>query len=251
MFADFSVEQILWVAAAAFGAQIVGGIAGYGMGLLMPLILVPLIGAEAVVPVLSLSALITNPTRAITFWKDLDPRKAIFVTLCALPATAVGAYWFTLLTGRGAQILIGCLLIVMVPLRHLLRRMRAQLSGASFAGASFGFGFLMGATPGTGVVLLSILMAAGLSGTQVIATDAAISAMLGVVRTGVYAGFGALPWNLVFLSLLIGAMATPGTLTARWISRRFSGSFHNGIFDVAIVAGGALLLWQVFLSEQS
>jgi uncharacterized membrane protein YfcA len=246
MFTDLSLEQLLLVAVFSFFTQIVGGIAGYGTGLLLPLILVPLIGAESVVPVISLAALITNPTRAITFWKFLDRRKAIFVTLCALPATAVGAYWFTLLTGRGAQILIGCLLIAMVPLRYLLRRLQVRLKGGSFAGASFGFGFLMGATPGTGIVLLSILMAAGLAGNQVIATDAAISALLGLVRTGIYAGFGALPWNLVFLSVLIGAMATPGTLTARWISRRFTAEFHNGIFDVAIVAGGCVLLWQVF-----
>ena len=246
MIGDFALEQLLLVSAFAFFTQIVSGIAGYGTGLLLPLVLVPLIGAEAVVPVISLAALITNPTRAITFWKDLDRRKAIFVTLCALPATAVGAYWFTLLTGRGAQILIGCLLIIMVPLRYLLRKLKVQLKGSSFAGASFGFGFLMGATPGTGVVLLSILMAAGLAGNQVIATDAAISALLGLVRTGIYAGFGALPWDLVLLSILIGAMATPGTLTAKWISSRFTAAFHNGIFDVVIMIGGVVLLWQVF-----
>ena len=246
MIGDFTLEQLLLVSAFAFFTQIVSGIAGYGTGLLLPLVLVPLIGAEAVVPVISLAALITNPTRAITFWKDLDRRKAIFVTLCALPATAVGAYWFTLLTGRGAQILIGCLLIIMVPLRYLLRKLKVQLKGSGFAGASFGFGFLMGATPGTGVVLLSILMAAGLAGNQVIATDAAISALLGLVRTGIYAGFGALPWDLVLLSILIGAMATPGTLTARWISSRFTAAFHNGIFDIVIMIGGVVLLWQVF-----
>ena len=246
MIGDFTLEQLLLVSAFAFFTQIVSGIAGYGTGLLLPLVLVPLIGAEAVVPVISLAALLTNPTRAITFWKDLDRRKAIFVTLCALPATAVGAYWFTLLTGRGAQILIGCLLIIMVPLRYLLRKLKVQLKGSSFAGASFGFGVLMGATPGTGVVLLSILMAAGLAGNQVIATDAAISALLGLVRTGIYAGFGALPWDLVFLSILIGAMATPGTLTAKWISSRFTAAFHNGIFDVVIMIGGVVLLWQVF-----
>ena len=246
MIGDFTFEQLLLVAGFAFFTQILGGIAGYGTGLLLPLVLVPLIGAEAVVPVISLAALITNPTRAITFWKFLDRRKTIFVTLCALPATAVGAYWFTLLTGRGAQILIGCLLIAMVPLRHMLRRLRIQLKGGGMASASFGFGFLMGATPGTGVVLLSILMAAGLAGNQVIATDAAISALLGLVRTGIYAGFGALPWDLAFLSVLIGAMATPGTLTARWISRRFTAEFHNSIFDVVIVIGGSVLLWQMF-----
>ena len=246
MLADLSLENLLMVAAASFVTQIVGGIAGYGPGLLLPLVLVPLIGAEAVLPVLSLAALITNPTRVIAFWKDLDRRKAAIVTLFALPATAVGAYWYTLLTGNGAQILLGCLLVTIVPVRHVLRRLRFRLQGAGFAGASFGFGFLMGATPGTGVVLLSILMAAGLSGTQVIATDAAISAMLGLLRTGIYAGFGALPWDLVLLSVLIGAMATPGTLAARWIARRFSPEFHNGIFDAAIMVGGAAMLWQVF-----
>jgi hypothetical protein len=51
---------------------------------------------------------------------------------------------------------------------------------------------------------------------------------------------------MVFLSVLIGAMATPGTLTARWISRHFTAEFHNVVFDVAIVVGGAVLLLQVF-----
>ena len=40
--------QLVLIAVTALGAQIVGGIAGYGTGLLMPLVLVPLIGAEAV-----------------------------------------------------------------------------------------------------------------------------------------------------------------------------------------------------------
>lgn len=246
MFSDLTFEQLLLVAGFSLVTQIVGGVAGYGPGLLLPLVLVPMIGAESVLPVMSLAALITNPIRAFTFRADLDRRKTVVVTLFALPATAVGAYGYTLLTGNGAQILLGCLLVIIVPVRHMLRRIRFRLEGKGFAGASFGFGFLMGATPGTGVVLLSILMAAGLFGTQVIATDAAISALLGVLRTGIYAGFGALPWDLVLLSVLIGAMATPGTLAARWIARRFSPEFHNGIFDVAIMIGGAAMLWQVF-----
>ena len=38
----------------------VGGIAGYGTGALMPLILVPIVGAEPVVPIIAISALFTN-----------------------------------------------------------------------------------------------------------------------------------------------------------------------------------------------
>ncbi|HEY2248137.1 MAG TPA: sulfite exporter TauE/SafE family protein, partial [Bradyrhizobium sp.] len=50
-FADISILQLLLVAVVAVFAAIVGGLAGYGTGALMPLVLVPLIGAEPVVPI--------------------------------------------------------------------------------------------------------------------------------------------------------------------------------------------------------
>ena len=59
-FADISLAQLLLVAAVALFASIIGGLAGYGTGALMPLVLVPLIGAEPVVPIIAISAVITN-----------------------------------------------------------------------------------------------------------------------------------------------------------------------------------------------
>lgn len=45
VFADLSLELLLMVATFSFFTQIVSGIAGYGTGLLLPLILLLLIGA--------------------------------------------------------------------------------------------------------------------------------------------------------------------------------------------------------------
>ena len=50
-FADISLAQLALVACVALIASVVGGLAGYGTGALMPLVLVPLIGAEPVVPI--------------------------------------------------------------------------------------------------------------------------------------------------------------------------------------------------------
>lgn len=47
-FADISLGQLVLVGGMALLASIVGGLAGYGTGALMPLVLVPLIGAEPV-----------------------------------------------------------------------------------------------------------------------------------------------------------------------------------------------------------
>ena len=59
-FADISLAQLLLVACVALFASVVGGLAGYGTGALMPLVLVPLIGAEPVVPIIAISAVFTN-----------------------------------------------------------------------------------------------------------------------------------------------------------------------------------------------
>jgi hypothetical protein len=48
-FADISPGQLVLVGGMALLASIIGGLAGYGTGALMPLVLVPLVGAEPVV----------------------------------------------------------------------------------------------------------------------------------------------------------------------------------------------------------
>jgi uncharacterized membrane protein YfcA len=239
---DFTAAQLLLVALTAFGAQIVGGLAGYGTGLLMPLVLVPLVGAQAVVPIIGLSAILTNATRVATFRDGLDVRKTLIVTAAALPTTALGAWAYSLLSGRGAAILIGTMLMVLVPLRRLAVRLRLRLGDPGLALSGVGYGFLVGGTSGSGVLLISMLMGAGLSGMQVIATDAAISFLLGFVKTGVFVSAGALPPPLWLLALLIGLMATPGTLVAKWLAQKFSARVHDVILEGAIIAGALVLL---------
>jgi uncharacterized membrane protein YfcA len=242
MFDEFTLAQLTLVAVCALGAQIVGGIAGYGTGLLMPLVLVPLVGAQAVVPIIGVSAIITNATRVATFREGLDLRKAVIISAVALPTTALGAWLYSLLSGRGASILIAVMLIVLVPIRRIATHLQMRLHEPGMALAGVGYGLLLGGTSGSGVLLISILMSAGLSGMQIIATDAAISFVLGFVKTGVFALAGALPPPLWLLALLIGLMATPGTLIAKWLARRFSARFHDTILEAGIIAGGVILL---------
>ena len=69
-------ELALIVVLAAFSA-VTGGVAGYGTGALMPLILVPMVGAAPVVPIIAISALFTNSARVLAFRRLLEPRRAL------------------------------------------------------------------------------------------------------------------------------------------------------------------------------
>lgn len=238
-----SLAELALIAVTALGAQIVGGIAGYGTGLLMPLVLVPVIGAEAIVPVISLSAVLTNLTRVVVFRESLDLRKALLISAFALPTTVLGAYCYTLLSSRGAALVIGSMLIAIVPLRRYLARRKFTLGAKGGAAAGVVYGFLTGGTTGVGVLLISVLMAMGLSGLQVIATDALTSVILGLTKSGVFIAAGALPPKLWLVALLIGGMATPGAMAAKWMVRRFSAKLHDTMIEATILIGGSVLIW--------
>ncbi len=185
-FADISVAQLLLVAGVALFASIIGGLAGYGTGALMPLVLVPLIGAEPVVPIIAISSIFTNFTRFVAYIRYADRRRALIVVSAAILTTALGAYGYTRLSGAGAAVVIGSMLILSVPLRRLAKRRDIRIGDAGLAASAVGYGVVVGGTSGSGVILLSLLMAAGLEGAAVIATDAVISLATSVVKISVF-----------------------------------------------------------------
>lgn len=244
--ADVTLWQYLTVAAVSFAAATLGGVTGYGTGLLLPPVLLPIVGPEAVVPIISLAALMTNGSRLAAFRQDFDRRKAALVLACALPTCLVGAYGYTLLSGAGITLLIGAVLIVLVPARRALARRHGHVGTRGIAAAGFGYGLLTGGTSGAGVVLISILLAAGLHGTAVIATDAGISMVLGLAKTLVFGSAGLLPASSLTMALLIGACAVPGAFVARRLTSGLQNRHHVAILDGVVLLGACLLLVEGF-----
>jgi uncharacterized membrane protein YfcA len=243
-FSDVTVAQYLLVAAVAFCASIVGGVAGYGTGLIMPLVLVPTIGAQAVVPVISLSALLTNASRIAAFRSAIDLRRVCIIATAALPTCMLGAWGYTRLSGKGASLLIGLVLVALVPIRRHFKAWHGDWSARKLAVGGAGYGFITGGTSGAGVMLISLLMASGMEGAAVIATDAAISIVLGVAKTATFQSFGSLTLPLWGMGLIIGLSATPGGFIAKWLVSRMSVRMHTGLLDAVVMFGGLLLLYQ-------
>jgi uncharacterized membrane protein YfcA len=208
----------------------------------MPLVLVPIVGAEPVVPIISLSALLTNTGRAAAFRHLVDVRRAKIVLVSAVPTCVIGAWGYTRLNGRGALIVIGTMLIATVPLRRLMRRRGLALSNRSLAAAAFGWGPLAGGTVGAGIVLLSLLMAAGLEGAAVVATDAVVSIGIGLVKFGTFGLAGVITDQLVAIALLIGAMAFPGAFLAKRLIDRLPVHVHTAVLDAVVIGGGAVMI---------
>ena len=241
-FADISIAELLLVACVALFASVVGGLAGYGTGALMPLVLVPLVGAEPVVPIIAISSIFTNLSRATAYLRYADRRRAVVVIAAATLTTALGAYGYTRLTNAGAALVIGVMLLSSVPLRRLLKRHEIRIGDTGLAVGAVGYGVVVGGTVGAGVILLSLLMAAGLEGAAVIATDAVISVVVSIVKISVFGLAGVVTAQVLAFALLIGAIAIPGAFLAKAFVERMPVHIHTAILDVAVVAGGVVMI---------
>jgi uncharacterized membrane protein YfcA len=242
-FADISVAQLLLVAGVALFASVIGGLAGYGTGALMPLVLVPLIGAEPVVPIIAISSIFTNLSRFVAYIRYADRRRALIVVSAAILTTALGAYGYTRLSGAGAAVVIGSMLILSVPLRRLAKRRDIRIGDTGLAASAVGYGVVVGGTSGSGVILLSLLMAAGLEGAAVIATDAVISLATSVVKISIFGLAGVVTAQVLAFALLIGAVAIPGAFLAKAFVERMPVHIHTAILDVAVITGGLVMIF--------
>ncbi len=241
--ADISIVQLLVIAFAALAASLVGGVAGYGTGALMPLVLVPIVGAEPVVPIITLSSLLTNGGRATAFAQFLDWRRTMIVVAGGVPPSMLTAYGYTKLSSAGAMLVIGTMLICSVPLRRLLLRHASGLGDRGLFAAAIGYGAVVGGTAGAGIILLSVLMATGLGGASVVATDAAISIAISLAKVTMFGISGVVNAQVVAVALLIGLVAFPGAFLAKALVHRLPIHVHTAMLDGVVLLGGATMVF--------
>jgi uncharacterized membrane protein YfcA len=158
----------------------------------------------------------------------------------------LGAWFYTRLGTRGILVLIGAFLIASVPLRRLLQHRGFRLGDGGLTIGAAGFGAISGSAVGTGVILVSLLMAAGVSGAAVIATDAAISVIVHLVQVAVFGIAGVIDAKVIVIAAVIGLCSIPGAFFARAIVHRLSLRVHAAILDAVVLLGGGLMVASAF-----
>jgi uncharacterized membrane protein YfcA len=229
---------------ASFAASILGGLAGYGTGLVLPVFLAPVVGVADLIPVMAVAMLFNNGSRVVAFRRDMRWDHFRAVMLLGMPACLLGAFGYTLLTGRWIAALIGSFLLLSVPLRRYLTKHRWQLGAGGERGAGAVFGFVNGGMTGAGVLLISLLMAAGLSGAALIATDAIVSLIMGLAKVALFGSLARLDLRLGAVGVTVGLCAVPGAFVARALLSRMSAPLHAAIMEVVVVFGAFGFLWR-------
>ena len=234
------------VALLSVVAATVSGMSGFGAGLILTVALVPLIGVKAVIPVLAVAGVVINAGR-FWFYRAHLERRMLAVVLCAsLPFLVLGTWVYSMLDARTLTFVLGLAVIASVPLRRLLHRRKITFGTTGMAVGSGVFGFAAGVASGSGVILVSLLLGAGLATPAVLATDAMVSIVIDIAKAALFQRFDLLDTAALLTGLVIGVASIPGSAMAAWLVNRMGAKLHVVFMEVLIVLGGTSMLWHAW-----
>lgn len=238
----FGPATFVLLALVCILAATVGGISGFGVGLIITLFVTPLIGAKAVVPAMAVVMVINNSSRVWFFRSALDWRVIRLVAGPGIVTAALGSLVYVRLDAATVQTILGAILIVSVIARHAAARTNWRATVPVLCGVGGIFGFLSSITVGTGILLIPLLFSAGLVGPALLATDATISLTISFIKILMFGKLNALTPELFVIALLMGLCTIPGTWLAAQIVRRTSMRIQAVLVEALVLCGGAYMI---------
>jgi uncharacterized membrane protein YfcA len=123
---------------------------------------------------------------------------------------------------------------------------KVVLNTAGVAAGSAIFGLASGVATGTGMIQVSVLLGAGLTGSAVLATDALSTIAIDLCKAALFQRFSLLNQEAIVAGVVIGVASIPGSALAAWLVTRIHAHLHVIFMEALIVFGGASMLWHAW-----
>lgn len=234
----------LILGAAAIVGSTVGGVAGFGTGVIMIPAIALVVGIKATVPVLTVGMLFGNGARVWFSRREIEWRVVAAFLLGAVPMTIVGATLYTRIDSAWLSRILGSFMILAVPLRRWLQHSGITVHLRHFPLIGAGFGFLSAIVGAVGPLMTPFFLSHGLRKGRYLATDALCTVGAYVTRGIMFRRADLLPGPLVLTGLYIGVIMIGGAWLGRRLIDRISEKTFLRILEALLVVFGLrLLLW--------
>lgn len=240
---DLSQFDLVVIAFGAVLTSVVHGASGIAGGFLMAAVLVPILGVKAVMPVLSVTMLITGATRSLMNPRLIDWRTLITLIAPAVPAVLIVGSFYGNLSGSFVAALLGCVMLVSLVVRRVADRLKFHVGRRDLAIVGAIWGGLTGASIGPGLLVIPFLLNYGLRRETLVITMSASAIVLHVFRITAYAGAGQLSTDLALLGAMIGLLSLPGNWMGRAVLRRISDDQHVRWLEILLLLGAVNFFW--------
>jgi uncharacterized membrane protein YfcA len=239
-------DPIGWVVliVGALVASLVGGVAGFGAGLIMLPLVSWAVGIRSAVPILTVTMLIGNLARIWWSRGDIDRAVVIRFVLGAAPATGLGTALYAGMPADWLGRFAGAFLIASVPLRRLLATDLFRMRLRHFPVLGAFIGLLSALVVTTGPLNTPFFLAYGLRRSAFIGTESVCAMAMHLTRGAALARYALLTGETVLVGTVLGGTMFAGAWLGRRLLERMSDrAFLNLIEAMLIVMGLQSLLF--------
>jgi uncharacterized membrane protein YfcA len=240
--------SFLFILAVGLVAGTLSGIVGTGSTIMLMPVLVYQYGPKQAVPIMAVAAIMSNLSRILAWWRDVDWRACLAYSITGIPAAALGARTLLVLPSRAVDISIGLFLIAMVPVRHWLARHDFKLSLWHLALGGAIIGYLTGVVVSTGPLSVPLFLFYGLAKGAFLATEAASSLGLYLSKSVTFQLFGALTPDIALQGLIAGSSLMFGAFIAKRFVLHLDANVFRLVMDGIMLASGLSMLWNAVYS---
>ena len=231
------------VLAVGLVAGMVGGIVGFGSSIMLMPVLVVAFGPREAVPIMAVAAIMTNLSRILVWWRDVDWRACAAYSITGVPAAVLGARTLLVLPPGIIDVALGAFFIAMVPLRRLIAAYDFRLDLWHLAIIGIVVGFITGIVATTGPLTVPVFLAYGLVKGAFLATEAAGSLAIYISKSVTFRTLGALPFDALARGLIIGSSLMAGTFLAKRVVVKLPAERFRVLMDGLLLLSGAAMLW--------
>src|SRR5882672_7130737 len=166
----------------ALVASVVGGVAGFGAGVIMLPLMAWVVGVRSAVPVLTVTMLVGNLSRIWWSRGEIDRAVVLRFALGAMPATALGTVLYAGVPAEWLGRFVGVFLIASVPIRRLLATDLFRMRLRHFPALGAFIGLLSALVVTTGPLNTPFFLAYGLRRSAFVGTEAACDMAMHLAR---------------------------------------------------------------------
>jgi uncharacterized protein len=189
--------------------------AGGAATLLIPIISF-LLGAQMVPPIISVAALMANPSRAFIFHHHIDWKVIYYLLPGSIIGAIIGAWFLTQINIQIIQIFLALFLISYVLQDKLSKsKFAIKMKLVWFLPLGIIVSFISGLIGATGPVYNPFMLSYGLEKERLVGTKAINSLVMQVTKLISYGAFGALSIQIASYGAVLGTGAILGIFLAR------------------------------------
>lgn len=222
-------------------AGLLSGSVGFGGGIILLPVITYFYGVEVAVPVSTIAQMLSNLSRVVMGWKEIDWRAVGMFLLLAVPFTALGAFGFANVP-KGPMTIVLCSFLIVFAVMKLMGKMRLPHRPSTMVVGGGVTGLVNGLLGISGPLSGAVFLTLELAPVSYIASEATTAAVMHIVKAIVYGKLNLMSDSIFLSGCGIGCAMILGNFIAMSFIRNVNKKLYQKVVAGIMIA---VSLWLI------